>query len=186
MGWAQYRTADFAASDDQGTCSLSLSDLAQTPSLCPASKRDSRTDPSRQQDCSPKLSQSCYDSTTYRFANSKCPSGNSCARWIETGANGASFYLDGCLLTQYCGTTGNYKGRTVQFDCPNPVRPTQPVVKPPVTPPPVTATRQGTRCTLQQEDDINNKKRAPTCSSFRACANPTTYQPDNSSCEANE
>lgn len=57
---------------------------------------------------------------------------------------------------------------------------------PPPPPPPIGGTRQGTRCTLQQEDDVNNKKRAPTCSSFRACANPTTNQPDNASCEANE
>lgn len=173
MGWAQYKTADFAATSDQGTCSLSLSDLPVDATLCPASKRNSLTDLNRQKDCSPKLTQSCYDSTTYQFANSKCPSGNSCARWIETGPNGASFYLDGCLLTQYCGTTGNYKGRTVQFDCPNAAGPTYP---------PSTGKPEGTRCTLQQEDDVNNKKRGPTCSSFRACANPTTNQPDNSLC----
>jgi hypothetical protein len=33
---------------------------------------------------------------------------------------------------------------------------------------------------------VNNKKRAPTCSSFKACANPTTNQPDSTRCEANE
>jgi hypothetical protein len=130
MGWAQYRTADFSATDDTGTCSLSLSDLVADVSLCPASKRDSTTDMNRQKDCSPKLTQSCYDSTTYRFANSNCPTGNSCARWIETGPNGASFYLDGCLLTQYCGTTGNYKGRTVRFDCPNPAPTVTPTPQP--------------------------------------------------------
>jgi hypothetical protein len=183
MGWGQYRSGDFTSRDDQGTCSLSLADLPAEASLCPASKRNSLTDLNRQNDCSPKLDQSCYDSTTYRFANNKCPSGNSCARWIETGPNGGSFYLDGCLLTQYCGTTGYYKGRTVQFDCPNPVQSDGGSTSGGGQ---TNTGRQGTRCTPQQENDANNKKRAPTCSSFRACANPTTNQPDNSSCEANE
>jgi len=182
MGWGQYKTSDFAVTPVQGTCSLSLADLKPQPtSLCPDSKKNG-SDPNRQKDCSPALGQSCYDSTTYRFANSKCPAGNACARWIETSPTGGSFYLDGCLLAQYCGTSGRYKGRMVQFDCPNPPPPVTPVTPPP----PVTLTRQGTRCTLQQEDDVNNKKRAPTCSSFRACANQTTNQPDSSSCEANE
>jgi hypothetical protein len=127
MGWGQYRTNDFAARSDAGTCSLSLSDLAkETSSLCPASKKNSQTDPNRQKDCSPKLTQTCYDSTTYTFSNAKCPADSSCARWIETAPTGGAFYLDGCLLSQYCGSTGNYKGRTVQFECPNPRTPTQP------------------------------------------------------------
>jgi hypothetical protein len=182
IGWGQYRSGDFSSRTDTGTCSLSLADLDPGTSLCPASKKNSLTDPNRQKDCSPRLDQSCYDSTTYRFASEKCPSGNSCARWIETGPNGGSFYLDGCLLSQYCGTRGLYKGKTVLFDCPSP----PPPVPTPTPAPTPSSTRQGTRCTLAQEDDVNNKKRAPTCSSFRACANPTTTQPDSSRCEANE
>jgi hypothetical protein len=33
-------------------------------------------------------------------------------------------------LTQYCGTTGNYKGRTVRFDCPNPAPTVTPTPQP--------------------------------------------------------
>jgi len=164
---------------------LGLSDLAAEATLCPASKRNSLTDPNRQKDCSPQLTTSCYDSTTYQFSNAKCPADSSCARWIETGANGGAFYLDGCLLTEYCGSTGNYKGRTVQFDCPNP-RQTPAGPGTPTGPAGPVDTAQGTRCTLQQENDVSNKKRAATCSSFRACANPTTNLPDNSACAANE
>jgi hypothetical protein len=190
MAWGQYRTNDFAARSATGTCSLSLTGLEAPPPLCPASKRDSQTDPSRQKDCSPHLTQSCYDPATYSFSNAKCPAGNSCARWIETGSSGGSFYLDGCLLTRYCGTRGNYKGRSVVFECPAACtgpncgdKPKDPCSLPN---PPSSCKGQGTRCTLQQENDATNKKRAPTCSSFRACANPTTNLPDSSSCEANE
>lgn len=175
LGWGQYRSGDFTAIADQGTCALSLSDVPTDPtSKCPASKRDSTTDPSRQEDCSPALDTPCYDSSG-QYANSKCPSGNSCARWVVTRPNGGGFYLDGCLLTQYCGTTGNYRGKPVKFDCPNQGPKPEPA-----------AGRQGTRCTEQQENDASNKKRAPTCSSFRACANRATNEPEDSSCEANE
>lgn len=181
LGWGQYRTADFNFLNDKGTCTLSLSDLTPVSPAgrCPASKRDSTTDTSRQEDCSPKLSTPCYDSRG-QYANSKCPTGNSCARWVVTRANGGGFYLDGCLLTQYCGSVGLYKGKQVKYECPNPAGTKDPVG--PVVP----AGRQGTRCTLQQENDVNNRKRAPTCSSFRACANPRTNEADDSSCEANE
>lgn len=142
IGFRHYATNNFAATDyGYGTCSLSLSHLKPQQTGCSAAKRDSTTDPTRQQDCSPNLQQSCYNANTYHFDNNKCPAGNSCARWIETRPGGGSFYLDGCLLTQYCSTTGNYKGKTVRFDCPNPAATL------PLNPPP-TAGPQGTRCTL--------------------------------------
>jgi len=183
MAWGQYRTNDFAARSAAGTCSLSLTTMTIEPPRCSATKRDSQTDPSRQADCSPHLAQSCYDPATYSFSNAKCPAGNSCARWIETGSSGGSFYLDGCLLTRYCGTRGNYKGRSVVFECPTAQEPESDCKTNPTS---SEQCQQGTRCTLQQENDATNKKRAPTCSSFRGCANPTTNQPDSSACESNE
>jgi hypothetical protein len=145
IGWRQYRDGSFATGEsDRGTCSLSLSHLAhKAGGTCPDSKKNSTTDLTRQKDCSPKLNQSCYNANTYQFDNNKCPSDSSCARWIETRQDGGSFYLDGCLLTQYCGSTGNLHDRTVRFECPNPR-----TVAPPTPAPQPTSARQGTRCTL--------------------------------------
>jgi hypothetical protein len=105
IGWGQYKTADFKIIPTEnlgtlGTCSLGLTELAGSASLCPAAAA-----PAPVNTCTPSA-QSCYDSTTYTFANSKCASGNSCARWIETSPNGAAFYLDGCLPSKCCGTSG--------------------------------------------------------------------------------
>lgn len=67
-GWGQYNTGNLASLTGQGKCSIKLPGDSTptgpndtTPSgpdvtaSCPVAKRDSKTDPKRQQDCSPKF-----------------------------------------------------------------------------------------------------------------------------------
>lgn len=182
MAWGQYRTSDFAAISAQGTCAFNLKDLDGQRS-CPASKRDSTTDPKRQEDCSPHIQQKCFDPLTGAYPNKNCPAGHSCARWVRE-QQGAKFYADGCVLPQYCGTRGDFGARRdVTFECPDQT-PNQGTTPQP-TPTPTTG-QQGTRCTAIQENDVNDKMRVNKCSSFDYCTSQQTGRGDSSLCRTNE
>lgn len=106
MMWAQWKTMDFATLTNKGTCSFNIADT-KSPLGCPNSKRDSNSDPKRQEDCSPEFNKGCYDVKTGLFANSYCSGGSKCAKW-EASVGGVKYMQSGCILRQYCGTTGDY------------------------------------------------------------------------------
>jgi hypothetical protein len=166
MAWAQYADGDFDGNAETGPCTLKLpgeddgstgGDTGPTDPTggdtgtpgCPVSKRDSTTDLKRQQDCSPGITTKCYDAAAGLYKNSKCSQwpGSACGQWVQR-IGGSEYYANGCILVQYCGTTGDYKDNRTRYRCPDKTTIVPPVVDPvgPGTDP--TPGRQGTKCTL--------------------------------------
>jgi hypothetical protein len=120
---------------------------------CPRSKRDSTVDPKRQQDCSPAIATRCYDNSAGLYRNSRCPAGSACGQWTQT-IGGSAYYINGCVLIQYCNTNGDYNtDLNVEFKCPDPNPPTPaPTSDVPTTVPDATdetpTAPEGTKCTL--------------------------------------
>ena len=73
---------------------------------CPITRRDSLTDPKRQQSCSP-IETMCFDIRSLEYKNSNCPEGSACAQWTSS-ISGFPFIYTGCILNQYCNTFGDY------------------------------------------------------------------------------
>lgn len=120
---------------------------------CPRSKRDSTVDPKRQQDCSPAIATRCYDNSAGLYRNSRCPAGSACGQWTQT-IGGSAYYINGCILIEYCDTNGDYNtDLNVEFKCPDPNPPTPaptsdvPAVVEETTDVTPTAP-EGTKCTL--------------------------------------
>jgi hypothetical protein len=107
---------------------------------CPSYKRDSTTDPKRQQDCSPAIATRCYDNSAGLYRNSRCPAGSACGQWTQT-IGGSAYYINGCILNQYCDTNGDYNtDLNVEFKCPDP----NPRIDAPTTTTPTDPTTPGT------------------------------------------
>ena len=101
-----------------------------TPTIedrCGTEKQDDSGNLARVEQCSSLVS--CFDTTNNKADNTKCISSNeSCGEWMwnkkTTDADGketeTKVTQDGCILTKYCGLTGNqYNDADVaEFTCP--------------------------------------------------------------------
>lgn len=162
MFWYQYTSSNFAATPETGSCTLKLPgqpeatdtaapDTGAANANCPVSKRDSTTDPSRQQDCSPGITTKCYDAVEGLYKNSLCSAhaNSACGQWVQK-IGGSEYYAGGCILLKYCGTVGDFKdNKGTNYRCPD--KTTPPPVVVPVTENP--SGREGTKCSAAEEDN---------------------------------
>lgn len=192
LAWAQYTNGKLAATPLTGSCTLKLpgkDDSTTTtdpvpPANCPVSKRDSTTDSSRQQDCSPGITTKCYDAVEGLYKNSLCSAhaNSACGQWVQK-IGGSEYYANGCILQKYCGTVGDYKDNYgTNYRCPDKTTP-PPVVDPEPENP---SGRQGTKCSLAEEVNSAKPTRVKECSTFVYCTSRTTGLADNTICPDNE
>jgi len=113
--------------------------------------------------------------------NSLCPPGSSCGKW-EASSGSVDYLENGCILSKYCGTKGNYMTKTnVLFSCPDktpnakkpttPTTPGSPTICTAPKAPTTSAVAQVGPCTVAKQNLVSNPKRVSECSSFGMCMN---------------
>ena len=56
----------------------------------------------------------CYNVDSNTYDKNRCRANESCASF----ANDEGVYVEGCILTKYCGITANYYKKKTSYTCP--------------------------------------------------------------------
>ena len=102
---------------DKYTCAADVCDKnwkLKMDGTCKPAATDCENDDNRVEKCSTLTK--CFNPSTFQYDNSECKSqGEACARWSDGNKN----EITGCILSEYCGTGGFFKGVNTNFKCPN-------------------------------------------------------------------